>query len=785
MPRRSLSLCAAALIVPLATLPLSPATAVPATGSSVFINEIHYDNGGTDTGEAIEVAAPAGTDLSGWSLVLYNGDQGGTTYDTHELGGTVSDQEGGFGTVVAEYPSNGVQNGGDDGIALVDAAGEVVQFLSYEGSLTAADGPAEGLSSTELPVDQGGDAPAGWSLALTGSGTTYGDFTWASADRSFGQPNPDQTLGDGAPGEGGDPGEGDPGEGDPGDEPDACEAETTHEIGEVQGTGDEDSLAGTEVTVAGVVVGDFQGGEKLNGVYLQDAVGDGDPATSDGIFVFTPDGPELAEGDQVTVSGRVGEYYGLTQISQVSAIGDCGDAAELPAATPVDLPATDAERERLEGMRVSLDAATVTEVYNLDQYGEIVVSSGGRLFQPTNDGGDDADEQALNDRQLIVGDASTDRYPDEIPFTDLSFEDGSVVRVGDTVTATGVMSYGFDAYRLQPTGDPEAERTNPRPAAPDAVGGDLQVGSFNVLNYFTTLEGETDTGDDPRGADTPEELQRQQDKIVSAITRLDAEVVGLMEIENDRDDEAVDTLVAALNERTGEQTYAAVEEPDTGGGLFGSDAIKVAMIYQPDAVVPMGSSATTTDDAFDNARLPLAQRFRPAEGGKPFTVVVNHFKSKGCYGDPTGDNADLGDGQSCWNADRVEQARALVDFMGTLDGSDFMVIGDLNSYGEEDPVDVLEEAGFVDLVDTRLAEADQYTYVYFGQSGYLDHALATPQLARRVTGADIWHINADEAPFLDYDEENPERFYEDGPYRSSDHDPVLVGVGARPGPPRR
>ena len=309
-----------------------------------------------------------------------------------------------------------------------------------------------------------------------------------------------------------------------------------------------------------------------------------------------------------------------------------------------------------------------------------------------------------------------------------------------------------------------------------------------MLNYFTTIDEPgvtTDGGHDPRGADTAEELERQQAKIVAAILALDAEIVGLMEIENDADDAAVDNLVAALNEAAGEQRYAAIEEPDTGGGLFGTDAIKVAMIFQPDAVIPMGPAVTTGSEAFANARLPLAQRFRPADGGQPFTVVVNHFKSKGCGG-ATGANADQGDGQSCYNADRVEQAEALVDLIDSLPGRSTMIIGDLNAYGDEDPIDVLEVAGYVDLVDTRLAEADQYTYVFQGQAGYLDHALASPQLARRIAGVDIWHINADEPLFLDYNTEfNPDGFYAPDPYRSSDHDPVLLGLDATPGAGRR
>jgi predicted extracellular nuclease len=753
-----------------------PATAVAPDTGPVFVNEIHYDNGGTDTGEAIEVAGPAGTDLTGWSVVLYNG-ANGASYSTRTLTGTLADQQGGFGTASLSYPVNGIQNGAPDGLALVGAAGEVVQFLSYEGTFTAVGGPADGMTSTDIGVSQSGSGPAGESMQLTGSGTTYGDLDWApSGTASFGSPNTGQILGTGGGGTDPEP-EPDP---EPGPEP--CDIAVTHEIGAVQGSGTRSPVRGEAVTIEGVVVGDFQDSGQLGGVFVQDVDGDGSEATSDGIFVFDPDAPALADGDVVRVTGTATEFNGLTEITDVTAIDDCGDAA-VPAATVLDLPAGDDQRERLEGMLVTFsEPLTATETFTLARFGELVVSSDGRLFQPTNDGGDDAAEQALNDqRRLVIDDASTRQNPDHVPFTDVN---GEVIRLGDTLTGvTGVLSYGFGVYRLQPTTDATVSRTNPRPPSPDDVGGDLDVASFNVLNYFTTIDvpgAVTDTGDDPRGADSQAEFERQQAKIVAAILELDAEIVGLMEIENDADDEAVDNLVAALNAASGEATYAAVEEPDTGGGLFGTDAIKVAMIYQPDAMRPLGDAVTTQDDAFDNARLPLAQRFQPLGGGQPFTVVVNHFKSKSCGG-ATGVNADQGDGQGCWNADRVEQAQALLDLLGSLDGEDFLVIGDLNSYGEEDPIDALSAAGYVDLVDAGLPEADQYSYVFSGQAGYLDHALASPHLARRITGVDIWHINSDEALFLDYNTEfNPEGFYDESPYRSSDHDPVLVGVDAVP-----
>jgi predicted extracellular nuclease len=776
MDRRRPLLAALTATLGLGVLPLvaTPAGALSPADGSVFVNEIHYDNAGTDVGEAIEVAGPAGTDLSDWSIVLYNGN-GGAVYDTDALAGTIPDQQGGFGTIFISYPTNGIQNGSPDGIALVDPAGAVRQFLSYEGTFVAVGGPAGGLTSTHIGVAESGSEVVGMSLGLTGTGDTYGDFTWARpATSSFGTVNPGQTFGDGDPG---------PGPG-PDPDPEPCAVDISHEISAVQGSGDVSPLEGETVTVEGVVVGDFQDPGRLGGVFLQDVDGDGDEATSDGIFVFDPDAPPLAEGDVVRVTGEVDEFFGLTEITGVTAIGDCGDAA-LPAPTVLDLPADDVERERLEGMLITFDEPlTATETFTLARFGELVVSSGGRLFQPTNDGGDDAAEQQLNDeRRLIIDDGSTVQNPDEVPFTDV---DGEVIRLGDTVDdVVGVLSFGFDAWRLQPTREPTVERTNPRPVSPGDVGGDIQVASFNVLNYFTTLDlpgAVTDTGDDPRGADSAEELERQRAKIVAAIIELDAAIVGLMEIENDADDDAVDDLVVALNAAAGEERYAAIEEPDTGGGLFGTDAIKVAMIYQPGEVVPMGMASTTEDVAFANARIPLAQRFRPLAGGKPFLVVVNHFKSKNCGTPaPTDENADQGDGQGCFNADRTEQAQALVGFLRSLRVQDVAVIGDLNAYGEEDPIDVLEAAGFVDLIDAQLAEADQYSFVFRGQAGYLDHALVSPSLARRVTGVDIWHINADEALFQDYNTEfNPEGFYEPDPFRSSDHDPVLVGLAAQP-----
>ena len=158
--------------------------------STVFINEILYDITGTDAGEFVEVAAPAGTNMANYSIVLYNGATG-AVYDTDALSGTTTDQQGGYGTVSVSYPSNGIQNGAPDGIALINTStNTLVQFLCYEGTFVGVGGLANGVSCTDIGVLQDGTNAAGTSLQLQGSGTTYGDFTWNATSIAHTQNNP-------------------------------------------------------------------------------------------------------------------------------------------------------------------------------------------------------------------------------------------------------------------------------------------------------------------------------------------------------------------------------------------------------------------------------------------------------------------------------------------------------------------------------------------------------------------------------------------------------------------
>ena len=318
-----------------------------------------------------------------------------------------------------------------------------------------------------------------------------------------------------------------------------------------------------------------------------------------------------------------------------------------------------------------------------------------------------------------------------------------------------------------------------RPSRPDVGEASVTVASFNVLNYFTTI----DNGrNDARGADSKTEFKRQESKIVAAILELNADVIGLMEIENNV--EAEIQLVAALNRKAGKEIFKASGLP-TGYGTApgGSDAIRVGIIYRADNVSPVSDVAMIRDDAFGNARTPMVQSFTAKGGGKPFTVIVNHFKSK------RGSNADAanknkGDGQGAYNAVRRSQSLAICKFIEERKRVDaaprVLVIGDLNAYGQEDPVDAMRANGLVDLNERLGKEGSEaeYSFIYRGESGSLDHAFATSALADDVTGIATWHINADEPRFLNYNlEYNPKSLYEADPFRSSDHDPVLIGIG--------
>ncbi|WP_281826889.1 ExeM/NucH family extracellular endonuclease [Jannaschia rubra] len=740
-----------------------------AEGPAVVINEIHYDNAGADTGEFIEVAGAPGTELTGWSLVLYNGSNG-TVYDTIALSGTIGDAG------VADFDAVGLQNGAPDGIALVTPDGTVAEFLSYEGVLTATDGPATGLTSSDIGVAEGSGTEVGQSLQRQADGTWTGP---AGATRGAAN---------------------DSGPVDPGEAQAAL-------ISEVQGDGAVAALIDWFVSVTAVVTATVG-----NGFYLQeeDADADGNAATSEGIFVFTGDTPGVTVGDVVYAEGTVEEFFGFTQIA-ASATRTMGTAA-LPTAADLVLPfATGFDLESVEGMRVSVTAEgaplTIIENFNFDRFGQITVSAGEQI-QPTQifDAQTQAAEiDALMARnaanRLLIEDGVGGQNPESFGYiaNDTAGDDGDGVlsagddlslgnpapRIGAQIDAPieGVLAYAFGAYQVIPTGtlsiDPATNAGARDADAPD-VGGDLTVASFNALNYFTTL-GE-------RGAATEGDLARQTTKLVNALVEMDADIVGLQEVENNGFGEgsAIGALVAALNARLGAEVYAVVD-PTDDGGMIGTDAITTGLIYKMDAVSLIAADTFAFDVADRQLNRPaVVGAFEDANGGV-VTVASNHFKSKGPSGVDAGDpNADQGDGQGNWNLARTQAAEQLTawlatDPLGTGD-PDVLIIGDLNAYSQEDPVQAIEAAGYVNLLERFVGAADAFSFVFDGQRGALDQAMATDSLAGQVTGVAEWHINSPEPDLLSYDSRFTDAGFFDPttPFAASDHDPLLIGLTLTP-----
>ena len=565
-------------------------------------------------------------------------------------------------------------------------------------------------------------------------------------------------------------------------------------IHDIQGSGLTSPMLGAIVEVEGIVVGDYQGPGQFGGFFMQeeDADADADPATSEGIFVFNASSP-VSVGDKVRAKGTVFEFgtpaVTLTELTSVSTVTICSSGNSVTP-TNVTLPVSSiSDLERYEGMLVNIPQdLTVTDNFTLGRFGEVGLSVDGRCLNPTNittPGAAAIAQQDLNNRRRIVLDDANNLQniePTLYPAPGLSAF--NTLRVGYTVNGlTGVLEQRFGLYRVQPVGAITFTADNPRPAAPAAVGGTLKVAGLNVLNYFNGngLGGGFPTS---RGASSPFEFNRQRDKIISVITTISPDIAGLSEMENDATpNSAIEDLVAGLNAATAPGTYAFINT-----GVVGTDEIRVAIIYKPATVAPVGSHAilnSLVDPLFiDTKNRPaLAQTFQQLTTTAKFTVVVNHLKSKGSDCNDVGD-PDTGDGQGNCNLTRAAAATALVNWLATdPTGSgdpDFLLVGDYNSYAKEDPITVIKSAGYNELISTFVG-ADAYSYQFDGQSGYLDHALASPSLSSQVTGATEFHVNADEPIALDYNVEfkTPSQvntFYDPGAFRASDHDPVVVGL---------
>jgi predicted extracellular nuclease len=593
-----------------------------AVASVVFINEIHYDNDGTDTGEAIEVAGTAGTDLTGWSLVRYNG-ANGQVYTTpaadpagsDTLSGTIPDLGGGYGVVVVNYLVNGLQNGSPDGIALVDAGNNVIQFLSYEGTFTAVGGPADGLTSTDIGVEEGSSTPIGDSLQLTGTGMTYSDFSWTGPiPNTFGAFNTGQFFGSviNPTGTGAadpdlvsigqsslltvavTPGENPPSTGiavscdlsgiggsatqaffDDGSNGDVTaedgifsytatptsdtsvssndfqctitdeEARTGAAsisldviipIGTVNGVvGDTDdgtahrspfappsgNGSGQTVFVQGVIyektLQATSFGGTYKGFYIQNtaATADGNPNTSDGLFVYMSTFDDLiggyvpVVGDEVVISGRISEYYNMTEMSSASLVGSVvrpgvdldQELSPVVVNPPVSLADANRYWERLQGMRLQVPQNTIVlggrnvfspadaEVWVARSDSTIAERSDPytrRAFRdahPLDDNYDPNNWDGNGYRILLgsLGIKATENNGDALI---------APARTFDTVTNSpvGGLNYTFSKYRIEITDQPElSEGVDPAANNPPTTfnrSADYSIADYNLENLY-------------------------------------------------------------------------------------------------------------------------------------------------------------------------------------------------------------------------------------------------------------------------------------------------------------
>lgn len=603
------------------------------------------------------------------------------------------------------------------------------------------------------------------------------------------------------------------------------------------------------------------------GFYLQALDDDYNANTSEGLFVHTnQSSSDLKPGDVVCVKGKVQEYYNLTQLKAENNQWVKQDQQAAPQATAIEILPSDANfeqtLERYEGMLVKTDRALdmrVTRTFGYDYAGRrnnMVLAQGRINMQPNQlfaAGSEQAKQQSIENAQRRLFVESDQKAADgKIPYysefgrSDID-QNGSTedyIRIDDTIVGLeGVLSYSYNEYRLLVTNQINQDnfvRNDPRTDKPDMDKGDLRIATFNVLNYFNSpFGGDTNLHGDNRGANNLAEFEIQQEKIVNAILRLDADIVGLMEIENNGFGEgaAIRQLVEQLNQRIADKkkryTFVAVDSNNDGVtdelDSIGTDVITTGVIYrekvvklQQSRVIPMPSQQApqvlddkgkVLEDGKNYQRDTLAPTFKVKGGHEKITVAVNHLKSKGskCWEDAApleqgGQGGNDADFQGACENFRVAAAVALGEALEKINGHK-VILGDMNSYGMEDPMLVLTDyspekygkeikaarntyiAGAVQFGDdgavitksydyinaVAMKHPDSWSYSFNDEVGALDHLLVSKSLKGKVVDATDWHINGGESTLFDYNDE----FKGDLPkysdhFRASDHDPAVL-----------
>jgi len=734
----------------------------PETASNVCISEFHYDNEGTDVGEFVELAGDAGAALDGWTLVLYNGTSSQRApYNTITF--TASDvltaDSAGVGVFVERFPSNGIQNGSPDGLALTDPAGNVIQFLSYEGSFEAASGLAAGLTSTDIGVAESSSTPVGLSLQRID-----GVFAGPAAE----------TPGEAAPGAA------------------ECGGVVDAPVYDIQGADHSSPLSGALVRTSGIVtqVGEFDavGRSDEAGFYLQDAAGDGDIATSDGIFVIAS--AAVAVGDEVEVIGTVEESGFSRELTytriNASAVTTLSTGNALPAPVVIGAsgrlvpseviedddftsfdPTSDGADffESLEGMLVEVENPLA--VSGTNRFGELFVvsdfgaSATGLSTRGTlNISPDDFNPEKI---QIDPGRETFDPAFEALPFVDV----GAIL---DNVV--GTVGYDFGNFQVQPveTISFTAGSLSPQTASIAGTEDRLTVASYNVLNLDPNeADGDTDLADGRFAAIAAQ--------IVSDLATPD--VLALQEIQDNSGSEDNGVVAADLTLQTlvdaiaaaGGPTYSFIDNTfivnNNSGGQPGAN-IRTAFLYNAERVELVPGSVRTVDDlaAFAGARLPLVASF--GFNGETITVINNHFSSKGgsapIFGteqpfegrqEEVAVNGSLDERQA-----QSAEVQNLVTGLVTADPeAKLVVLGDLNEFEFVSPVAGLESVGLTNLTNS-LPENERYSFIFQGNSQSLDHILVSDSLLARAS-FEVVHANVEFAATAS---------------RASDHDPLVVGL---------
>lgn len=794
------------------SLLVTPTAIATPEGSLPLISEV-YGGGGNSRAafshDFVELFNPtdAEVDLSGWSVEYYSAS--GNLGNATELSGKIP--AGGY-FLIQQNPGN---NTDLPSLPTPDAIG-TANMSGSQGSVKLIDATSTEVDLIgwgEAALFEGGAAPE-TSNPVSVQRTVAGvDTDNNAADFMVDTPTPEGTNGGAAP--------------EIPEVPETPVEAIALSIAEIQGTGDSTPVAGQLVSTEGVVTAVYAAGG-LNGYYIQTpgtgaelkSAGD----ASDGIFIYVgPGGTFPTLGDSVVVTGEAAEFYGLTQLKNTTATAPEVDfAAVIPAAIDT-MPADPAVREAYEGMLLQPTGAyTVTNNYALNDYGEIGLAAGTEAYLQSTEavapGAEANAYEAANQTELItLDDGRSGRYMQgdkNVPLPWIVQDGGQTIksiRTGDQVDFQHpvIFDYRFDLWRFQPTAPVTGDTAGAELpivwedsraaelAAIDNVAGDFHIASFNVLNYFTSLGQDYDCdaytdingnpissrGCDVRGAYSEQALEDQQGKIVAAINKLDVDVLGLEEIENtyaltgdvERRDEALNTLVHALNTAHGSERWAAVESPLQLG--TDEDVIRVAFIYDQSTVKPVGESRIFDDAAYTGtARQPLAQEFQPLDDTREsFVGVVNHFKSKGS---PVNGDEDMGDGQGHSANVRLAQAQALIDHLEAQDDwadKPIFILGDLNAYSKETVLSKLAGDGYENIAAVYDAGL---SYQFSGRLGSLDHALGNAQAMDRTVAAEVWDINADEPLAFEYSRRNynvVDVFEADNVFRSSDHDPIKVG----------